>query len=148
MPFSWFCHEVAHLFLYLSHSMLVHVKNGYWSHRLTTKAQSSQHICSLTGALFFHIHTLYKSRGSCRQRARGLAILCSWACFEHLMDHKMCNIRVIFFALDGHLTFIYILYFNTDHSKAVLLLWFLTVTCSCCLYLYFGSPIMWVTYFS
>ena len=30
--------------------------------------------------------------------------------------------------------------------KAVLLLWFLTVTCSCCLYLYFASPIMWVTY--
>ena len=28
----------------------------------------------------------------------------------------------------------------------VLLLWFLIVTCSCCPYLYFGSPIMWVTY--
>ena len=27
-------------------------------------------------------------------------------------------------------------YFNTDRSKAVLLLWFLTVTCSCCPYLY------------
>ena len=26
--------------------------------------------------------------------------------------------------------------------------WFLTVTCSCCLYLYFGLPIMLVTYFS
>ena len=37
-------------------------------------------------------------------------------------------------------------YVNTDRSKAVLLLWFLTVTCSCCPYLYFGSPIMWVTY--
>ena len=33
-------------------------------------------------------------------------------------------------------------------SKVVLLLWFLTVTCSCCPYLFFGSPIMWVTYFS
>ena len=31
--------------------------------------------------------------------------------------------------------------------KAVLLLWFLTVTCSCCPYLYFGSAIMLVTYF-
>ena len=30
--------------------------------------------------------------------------------------------------------------FNTDRSKAVLLLWFLT--CSCCPYLYFGSAIM------
>ena len=39
-------------------------------------------------------------------------------------------------------------YFNTDRSKAVLLLWFLTVTRSCCPYLYFGSPIMLVTYFS
>ena len=39
-------------------------------------------------------------------------------------------------------------YFNTDRSKAVLLLWFLTVTCSCCPYLYFGSPIMLVTYFN
>ena len=39
-------------------------------------------------------------------------------------------------------------YFNTDRSKAVLLLWFLTVTCSCCPYFYFGSPIMLVTYFS
>ena len=39
-------------------------------------------------------------------------------------------------------------YFNTDRSKAVLLLWFLTVTCSCCPYLYFGSAIMLVTYFS
>ena len=39
-------------------------------------------------------------------------------------------------------------YFNTDRSKAVLLLWFLTVTCSCCLYLYFGSAIMLVAYFS
>ena len=39
-------------------------------------------------------------------------------------------------------------YFNTDRSKAVLLLWFLAVTCSCCPYLYFGSPIMLVTYFS
>ena len=29
-------------------------------------------------------------------------------------------------------------YFNTDRSKAVLLLWFLTVTCSCFPYLYFG----------
>ena len=33
-------------------------------------------------------------------------------------------------------------------SKAVLLLWFLTVTCSCCPYLYFCSTIMLVTYFS
>ena len=32
-------------------------------------------------------------------------------------------------------------------SKAVHLLWFLTVTCSCCPYLYFGSAIMLVTYF-
>ena len=32
-------------------------------------------------------------------------------------------------------------------SKAVLLLWFLTVTCSCCPYLYFGSAIRLVTYF-
>ena len=39
-------------------------------------------------------------------------------------------------------------YFNTDLSKAVLLLWFLIVTCSCCLYLHFGSAIMLVTYFS
>ena len=38
-------------------------------------------------------------------------------------------------------------YFNTDRYKAVLLLWFLTVTCSCCPYLYFGSTIMLVTYF-
>ena len=36
-------------------------------------------------------------------------------------------------------------YFITDRSKAVLLLWFLTVTC--CPYLYFGSAIMLVTYF-
>ena len=33
-------------------------------------------------------------------------------------------------------------YFNTDRSKAVLLLWFLTVTCFCSPYLYSGSPIM------
>ena len=32
-------------------------------------------------------------------------------------------------------------HFNTGRSKAVLLLWFLTVTCSCCPYLYFGLPI-------
>ena len=32
-------------------------------------------------------------------------------------------------------------------AKAVLLLWFLTVTCSGCPYLYFGSAIMLVTYF-
>ena len=32
-------------------------------------------------------------------------------------------------------------------TKAVLLLWFLTVTCSCCPYLYFGSAVMLVTYF-
>ena len=38
-------------------------------------------------------------------------------------------------------------YFYTDRSKAVLLLWFLTVTCSCCLHLYFGSAVMLVTYF-
>ena len=38
-------------------------------------------------------------------------------------------------------------YFITDRSKVVLLLWCLTVTCSCCPYLYLGSPIMWVTYF-
>ena len=38
-------------------------------------------------------------------------------------------------------------YFNTDRSKAVLLLWLLTVTCSCCLYLYFGSAILLMTYF-
>ena len=38
-------------------------------------------------------------------------------------------------------------YFYTDRSKAVLLLWFLTVNCSCCPYLYFGSAIMLVTYF-
>ena len=37
--------------------------------------------------------------------------------------------------------------FYTDRSKAVLLLWFLTVTCSCCLYLYLGSAIMLVIYF-
>ena len=39
-------------------------------------------------------------------------------------------------------------YFNTDRSKAVLLLWFLTVTCFCCPYLYFGSAIVLVIYFS
>ena len=38
-------------------------------------------------------------------------------------------------------------YFYTDRSKAILLLWFLTVTCSCSLYLYFGSAIMLVIYF-
>ena len=37
--------------------------------------------------------------------------------------------------------------FYIDRFKAVLLLWFLTVTCSCCPYLYFGSTIMLVTYF-
>ena len=37
-------------------------------------------------------------------------------------------------------------YYNTDRSKARLLLWFLTVTCFCCSpYLYFGSAIMLVT---
>ena len=35
-------------------------------------------------------------------------------------------------------------YLNSGRSKAVLLLWFLTVTCSCCPYLYFGSPIILV----
>ena len=38
-------------------------------------------------------------------------------------------------------------YFYTDRSKAVLLLWFLTVTCSSCLYLYFGVAIILVKYF-
>ena len=38
-------------------------------------------------------------------------------------------------------------YFNTDRSKAIIPLWFLTVTVSCCLYLYFGSAIMLVTCF-
>ena len=37
-------------------------------------------------------------------------------------------------------------YFNTDRPKAVLLLWFLTVTCSDCP-LYFGSAVMLVPYF-
>ena len=37
---------------------------------------------------------------------------------------------------------------NYDRSKAVFLLWFLIVTCFCCPYLYFGSAIMLVTYFS
>ena len=32
-------------------------------------------------------------------------------------------------------------------SCSSVLLWFLTVTCSCCPYLYFGSAIMLVTYF-
>ena len=39
-----------------------------------------------------------------------------------------------------------VLHVYTDRSKA-LLLWFLTVTCSCCPYLHFGSAIMLVTYF-
>ena len=34
-----------------------------------------------------------------------------------------------------------------DRSKALLLLWFLTVTCSSCPYLYFDSTIMLVKYF-
>ena len=37
-------------------------------------------------------------------------------------------------------------YLNTDRSNSVLLLWFLT--CFCCPYLCFSSPIMWMTYFS
>ena len=37
---------------------------------------------------------------------------------------------------------------SVNRSKAVLLLWFLTVTRSCCPYLYFGSTIVLVTYFS
>ena len=37
-------------------------------------------------------------------------------------------------------------YFHTDRSGAVLLLWFLAVTCSCCPYIFFGSAIMLVTY--
>ena len=38
-------------------------------------------------------------------------------------------------------------FYYTGRSKAVLLLWLLTVTCSCCPYLYYGSAIMLVTYF-
>ena len=35
----------------------------------------------------------------------------------------------------------------TAFGSKTLLLWFLTVICSCCPYLYFGSPIMLVTCF-
>ena len=38
-------------------------------------------------------------------------------------------------------------FFNSDRSKAVLLLWFLTVTCYCCPYLNFGSAIVLLIYF-
>ena len=38
-------------------------------------------------------------------------------------------------------------YFYTERSKAVLLLWFLVVTCSYRPYLYFGSTIMLMTNF-
>ena len=38
-------------------------------------------------------------------------------------------------------------YFYTDRSRAVLLLWFLTVTCSCCPCLYFGSAVVSVACF-
>ena len=41
-----------------------------------------------------------------------------------------------------------LLYRQFAKGNKVLLLWFLTVTCSCCPYLYFGSAIMLVTYFS
>ena len=37
---------------------------------------------------------------------------------------------------------------HTHTHRAVLLLWFLTVIGSCCPYLYFGSPIILVPYFS
>ena len=74
--------------------------------------------------------------------------------------HKTCNTYYMFWAIteaEGEVGIpVYALpsppplapaqYFNTDSSKAILLLWFLTVTCSCCPYLYFGSPIMWVKY--
>ena len=36
---------------------------------------------------------------------------------------------------------------SENFITVVLLLWFLTVTCSCCPYLYFGSALMLVTYF-
>ena len=61
--------------------------------------------------------------------------------------HYSCNITEARVRLGSRKTGLSPQYFNTDRSKAVLLLWFLTGTCSCCPYLYFGSAIMFVTYF-
>ena len=63
------------------------------------------------------------------------------ACPNTLTLHTECRLGTRITGLSPQ-------YFNTGHSKAVLLLRFLTVTCSCCPYLYFGSPIMWGTYLS
>ena len=37
--------------------------------------------------------------------------------------------------------------FSSSWCQGLIAAWFLTVTCSCCPYLYFGSAIMLVTYF-
>ena len=63
-------------------------------------------------------------------------IFCS-GYIEHIHEHSPQRAR-----LGSHKTGLTPKYFYTDRSKAVLLLWFLTVTCSCCPYLYFGSAIM------
>ena len=84
---------------------------------------------------------------------RFLEIKCTQKCGRKLhiryKDSSFMNSfkhKTIFGRLGSRKTGLSPPYFNTDRSKAVLQLWFLAVTCSCCPYLYFGSAIMLVTF--
>ena len=70
-----------------------------------------------------------------------LRVLCALCVLYYICNEAQRNIRARFGSRKPQ-------YFNTDRSKAVLLLRFLIVTCFCCSFLCFGLPIMWVTYFS
>ena len=103
----------------------------------------SQHVVSVESSSLFH-HSIY------------LWFICfPWRSIDELENLHADRTTVCFepwqkprARLGSRKTGLSPQYFNTDRSNAVLLSWFLIVTCSCCPYLYFGSAIMLVTYFS
>ena len=68
---------------------------------------------------------------------------CVYYVLYYICNEEQQNLRA---RLESHKTDLSPQYFNTDSSKAIRLLKFLTVTCSCCPYLYFGSPNIWMIY--
>ena len=99
----------------------------------------SQHVVSVESSSFFH-HSIYPWFINCFRR---------WSIDELKNLHADRTTNYMFWAIaeaEGEVGYPlnrfkppYPQFFKTDPSKAVLLLWFLTVTCSCC-------PILWFTY--
>ena len=133
--FCWFCHVAAHLSVRRSKGIFVSV--SIWDCQASVTVYiwtrliryTSSRILGTKWPPYTWCCVLTFSNSQRSAFAFNYYMHFAWPCIIPSSMHATCNLRR-----------------RKQQSKFKLLLWFLTVTCSSCPYLYFGSPIMWVMF--